>query len=96
MNFSLPVLVVNRVAEFRKRYGYTQTDLANMVCCTKNTISLIELGKQCPTLDLAFCIASVFDESVDVIFQPSCEEAEYGALDYADYEESLRQRLEVN
>lgn len=76
-NFSLPLLVVNRVAEFRKRYGYTQTQLADMVCCTKNTISLIELGKQYPCVDLALCIASVFDEKVETIFQPSCEEAEY-------------------
>lgn len=76
-NYSLPVLLVNRVAEFRKRYGLTQTQLADMVGCTKNTISLIELGKQYPTLDLAFCIASVFFEPIEVVFQPSCYVAEY-------------------
>lgn len=69
-NYSLPLLVGNRVAKLRKLRGYSQTQLANMVGCSKNTISLIETGQQYPNLDLAFCICSVFRVSVEDVFIP--------------------------
>lgn len=67
-NFSLPLMLGNRVAEMRKRYGLTQTELANMVGCSENTISLIETGQQYPNLDLAICISSVFQEPIEYVF----------------------------
>lgn len=49
----------NNLKEYRKKAGYTQTQLAEMVGSTKNTISSIETNQFCPTAYLAalLCIA---------------------------------------
>ena len=49
----------NRLKEFRRSAKLTQTQLAQMVGSTKNTISSIETGQFCPTAYLAalLCIA---------------------------------------
>lgn len=49
----------NRIKEYRKNTKITQTQLADMVGSTKNTISAIETGQFCPTAYLAalLCIA---------------------------------------
>ena len=49
----------NRLKEFRRANKMTQTQLADMVGSTKNTISAIETGQFCPTAYLAalLCIA---------------------------------------
>lgn len=49
----------NRLKEFRQAQGLTQTQLANKVGTSKNTISSIETGQFCPTAYLAalLCIA---------------------------------------
>lgn len=49
----------NNLKEYRKKAGYTQTQLAEMVGSTKNTISSIETSQFCPTAYLAalLCIA---------------------------------------
>ncbi|MFA5153793.1 MAG: helix-turn-helix domain-containing protein, partial [Clostridia bacterium] len=49
----------NRLKEFRQEKGLTQTQLADVVGSSKNTISSIETGQFCPTAYLAalLCIA---------------------------------------
>ncbi len=49
----------NRLKEFRTNAGLTQTQLAEKVGSSKNTISSIETGQFCPTAYLAalLCIA---------------------------------------
>ena len=49
----------NRLREYRQTAKLTQTQLAQMVGSTKNTISSIETGQFCPTAYLAYllCIA---------------------------------------
>lgn len=49
----------NKLKEFRQRARLTQTQLAETVGSSKNTISSIETGQFCPTAYLAalLCIA---------------------------------------
>lgn len=49
----------NKLKEYRQKAGLTQTQLAEMVGSSKNTISSIETGQFCPTAYLAalLCIA---------------------------------------
>lgn len=49
----------NKLKEYRQKAGFTQTQLAELVGSSKNTISSIETGQFCPTAYLAalLCIA---------------------------------------
>ena len=49
----------NRLKEYRQKAKLTQTQLAELVGSSKNTISSIETGQFCPTAYLAalLCIA---------------------------------------
>ena len=49
----------NRLKEYRQRAKLTQSELAERVSTSKNTISSIETGQFCPTAYLAalLCIA---------------------------------------
>lgn len=49
----------NKLKEYRQKSGFTQTQLAEIIGSSKNTISSIETGQFCPTAYLAalLCIA---------------------------------------
>jgi len=49
----------NRLKEYRQAKGYTQSQLADIIGSSKNTISSIETGQFCPTAYLAalLCVA---------------------------------------
>ena len=47
----------------------TQSDLANMVGVTRQTIVAIEKAKYYPTLELVFLIARVFNKEVSEVFE---------------------------
>ncbi|MBP3320842.1 MAG: helix-turn-helix transcriptional regulator [Clostridia bacterium] len=49
----------NKLKQYRQNAGLTQTQLAELVGSSKNTISSIETGQFCPTAYLAalLCIA---------------------------------------
>ena len=49
----------NKLKEYRQKAGMTQTQLAQEVGSSKNTISSIETGQFCPTAYLAYlpCLA---------------------------------------
>ena len=47
----------------------TQQELADKVGVSRQTIVAIEAGKYSPTLELAFKIAGVFNESLEEVFK---------------------------
>ena len=53
---------------FRKQKNLTQTDLALLSGCSKNTISSLERKEFQPTLKLAFILSRVLDVSIYDLF----------------------------
>ncbi|RNA68603.1 helix-turn-helix transcriptional regulator [Alteribacter keqinensis] len=58
----------NRVKELRARFSLTQTDLANRIGVTRQTIGLIEKGDYAPSITLAIKMAKTFDTAIDEVF----------------------------
>ncbi|MCG8410426.1 MAG: helix-turn-helix transcriptional regulator [Bacteroidales bacterium] len=53
----------------RARKNITQADLANLVSVSRQTINAIELGKYVPSTVLSLKIASIFEKTVNEIFE---------------------------
>ncbi|MCR5350265.1 MAG: helix-turn-helix transcriptional regulator [Acholeplasmatales bacterium] len=66
--------MLNKVNEFRKKFKFTQEDLANKLGVTRQTIISIEQGKYIASLPLAMKIARIFGVPVEEVF--SLEEGE--------------------
>ncbi len=65
-----PTKVTNSIRALRFANGeMTQSELANRVEVTRQTIIAIEQGKYSPTLEMAFQIARVFNVPLDEVFQ---------------------------
>jgi putative transcriptional regulator len=60
--------VNNRVRALRKDCGWTQSDLAERLEVSRQTINAIEAGKYDPSLSLAFRISLVFTCRIEDIF----------------------------
>ena len=58
----------NNVKKIRDEFGYTQDQLAELVEVSRQTIISIEKEKYDPSLELAFKISSVFNQSIEDIF----------------------------
>ena len=58
----------NRLKEYRRAKGLTQTQLAELVGSSKNTISSIETGQFCPTAYLAALLCIALDCKFEDIF----------------------------
>lgn len=58
----------NRLLEYRKKHGYSQDKLAEMLNVSRQTIISIEKGKYNPSLPLAISIAKIFKTHVESIF----------------------------
>lgn len=58
----------NKIKVCRVEKDMTQEDLGKLVGTTRQTISNIEKGSQCPTLTLAVKIACVFEKEIHEIF----------------------------
>ena len=56
-----------RIRELRKLNNLTQTQLAEKLQTTQNTISLWELGKSCPDVESIILICKLFDISADYL-----------------------------
>lgn len=65
MNNSLRVLRAER--------RWTQSDLAERLDVSRQTINAIETGKYDPSLSLAFKIAQLFGQPIEDIFLPTTE-----------------------
>ena len=59
----------NCVKQLRKAAGITQSDLAEQVKVTRQTIIALEGGAYTPSLALALRVARVFELSVEDIFE---------------------------
>lgn len=60
----------NRVRELRTQRQWSQSDLAERLNVSRQTVNAIETGKYDPSLPLAFRIAKLFHEPIESIFKP--------------------------
>ena len=68
MTPSLPI--ANQIRRLRFEHGeMTQSDLAERIGMTRQTVAAIEAGKYSPSLEAAFRIAHVFGATLDEVFQ---------------------------
>jgi len=58
----------NRVRELRARHGFSQTELANRVGVTRQTIGFIEKGEFSPSIALSLRISKELQILVDELF----------------------------
>ena len=62
------LVLKNNLKEIRKEKGYSQTDLAELVGVSRNTISSIETGQFNPTAKLALILCIALDQKFEEIF----------------------------
>jgi len=62
------VVLKNRVRELRERSRLRQTDLANRVGVTRQTILAIEKGRLNPSVVVSLKIARILGEPIDYVF----------------------------
>lgn len=67
----------NQIRVYRAQYKLSQEDLAKKVGVRRETIGNLENGKYNPSLLLAMDIASVFNVSVEDVFQRSVDKKGY-------------------
>ena len=60
--------VTNRVRKLREAAGMTQSELAERVRATRQTIIAVEAEKYAPSLELAFRLALAFRAPFDTVF----------------------------
>nr|WP_144923043.1 helix-turn-helix transcriptional regulator [Paenibacillus bovis] len=65
----------NRVKELRTRHGFSQTELANRVGVTRQTIGFIEKGEFSPSITLSLRLAKELQIKVDELFWLEGEDA---------------------
>jgi putative transcriptional regulator len=62
--------IVNQIRRLRFEHGeMTQSELAERIGMTRQTVAAIEAGKYSPSLEAAFRIAHVFGAKLDEVFQ---------------------------
>ena len=60
----------NRLRELRAAKEWSQSDLADKLDVSRQTVNAIETGRYDPSLPLAFAIAELFRIRIEEIFQP--------------------------
>ena len=66
----MSVPIANQMRRLRFEHGeMTQTELAERIGMTRQTVAAIEAGKYSPSLEAAFRIAQVFGVTLDQVFQ---------------------------
>ena len=62
--------IANQIRRLRFEHGeMTQSELAEKIGLTRQTVAAIEAGKYSPSLEAAFRIAHVFGVDLDDVFQ---------------------------
>ena len=62
--------IANQIRRLRFEHGeMTQSELAEAIGMTRQTVAAIEAGKYSPSLEAAFRIAAVFGVRLDEVFQ---------------------------
>lgn len=59
----------NRLKDLRAERGWSQGDLADKLSVSRQTVNALENGRYDPSLPLAFAIARLFEQPIEVIFQ---------------------------
>ena len=66
--------ITNQIRRLRFEHGeMTQSDLAQAIGMTRQTIAAIEAGKYSPSLEAAFRISRVFKVDLEDVFQWAAE-----------------------
>ena len=68
-----------RLATLRKKYGYSQQEIADRLAVTRQTISNWECGQGAPALDKAAELAVIFEVSLDELAGLAGERKEPGS-----------------
>jgi putative transcriptional regulator len=62
--------IANQIRRLRFEHGeMTQSELAEKIGMTRQTVAAVEAGKYSPSLEAAFRIAHVFGATLDEVFQ---------------------------
>jgi putative transcriptional regulator len=61
--------IVNAVRRHRLARDITQSELADLLGVTRQTVLSIEKGKYTPSIGLALRLAEIFEVSVETLFQ---------------------------
>ncbi|WP_426112603.1 helix-turn-helix transcriptional regulator [Massilia sp. PWRC2] len=61
----------NIIRQLRADQGWSQAHLADLLDVSRQTINALETGRYDPSLPLAFAIARLFQQPLEVIFQPA-------------------------
>jgi putative transcriptional regulator len=65
--------VNNRLKVLRAERDWSQSDLAERLAVSRQSVNAIETGKYDPSLPLAFRIAELFDLAIESIFHSPTE-----------------------
>ncbi|HUF33254.1 MAG TPA: helix-turn-helix transcriptional regulator [Acidimicrobiales bacterium] len=66
----------NRLRVLRAEHEWSQTDLADLLGVSRQTISSLEKGRYDPSLPLAFKISRLFGQPIEEIFHDEHDHAE--------------------
>jgi putative transcriptional regulator len=61
----------NIVPELRAQRGWTQSELAERLGVSRQTVNAVETQRYEPSLSLAFAIAKIFGQPIESIFRPA-------------------------
>ena len=61
----------NCVPELRAERGWSQSELAERLGVSRQTVNAVERERYEPSLSLAFAIAALFSRRIEEIFTPS-------------------------
>lgn len=59
------IKIANRLVELRKKYGYSQEDLANKLGLSRQAVSKWERAEASPDTDNLICLAKLYNVSLD-------------------------------
>ena len=63
----------NRLRELRAAKSWSQSDLAEKLAVSRQTVNAIETGRYDPSLPLAFKLARLFKLSIESIFDDAAK-----------------------
>ncbi|MGG5368385.1 helix-turn-helix transcriptional regulator [Enterococcus sp. DIV0240a] len=67
-------IVKNHIRALRAEKYYSQTKLADLAGCSRNTIARLERNNELPNLALAYSIAKALDADIGEVFEYQIEE----------------------